>query len=533
VTELPRRALGVACGAALWAALGAGEAAGQQGCEFIEGSGNLSTVDFGGNPVTYVSTPNLSCRDGVRIRADSAVAYQASSYVELIGRVRFEDAERRLTTTRAEYFTTVGRLQAHGSARVEQKTDGGVIRGDELIYLRAGRGRPRDQLDVFGGRPTARLFVRRQPAAGPPPTDVDPAPDSGSVPYDVDADRIVVDGDSYFRAMGEVEIRRETLQAFGDSVEYDQVAGTLRIADDARMIMDDRELTADVIEARLPGEVIRDVVARRRAVLTADEVRLEAPLVHVFFDAGAMQRLVATPVRVPAAEPGELPPPAPAPADTVRPVAHAQRVSIVADSLDVLTPAEAIERIHAAGAARAESTARDSLNTPDTPALARTDWMEGDTIVASFVRVDSSAAADPGAESADEYRLERLTATGSARSLYRLPAEDSTRACGDLPAIHYVTGERIVIEMKEGEIDRMDVTGQTDGVHAEPAACAPAEADSAAADSVTADSTALGEVGTRRGAEVQGAEPASRRAAVPPARPVVGLRRARRARRRT
>ena len=113
--------------------------------------------------------------------------------------------------------------------------------------------------------------------------------------------------------------------------------------------------------------------------------------------------------------------------------------------LRVHEPAEAIERIHAAGDARAESTARDSLNTPDTPALARTDWMEGDTIVASFARVDTLAAPDPAAESADEYRLERLTAIGSARSLYRLPAEDSTLACGDLPAIHYVTGERIVI----------------------------------------------------------------------------------------
>jgi hypothetical protein len=225
-------------------------------------------------------------------------------------------------------------------------------------------------------------------------------------------------------------------------------------------------------------------------------------------------------------------------------VARAQRVSIAADSLDVLTPSEAIERIHATGDARAESTARDSLNTPATPALARTDWMEGDTIVASFARVDNVAAPDPAAESGDEYRLERLTAIGSARSLYRLAPEDSTRACGDLPAIHYVTAERIVIEMKEGEIDRMDVTGQTEGVHAEPAACAPAEADSASpdsvrgpADSLTADSTALGEVGTRGGAEVPVAEPAPRRAATPPEAPapsVVGLhrvgRRARRAR---
>ena len=149
---------------------GGAELAAQQGCSFIEGTGNLSQVNFGGNPITYVSTPNLVCRDGVRIRADSAVVYESSSYVELIGRVRFEDALRRLTATRAEYFTTVGRLQAHGSAQIEQKDDGGVIRGDEMIFLRAGPERARDQVDVSGNRPTvvkysARVAVRRRSAS--------------------------------------------------------------------------------------------------------------------------------------------------------------------------------------------------------------------------------------------------------------------------------------------------------------------------------------------------------------------------------
>ena len=106
---------------------------GQQGCEFIEGSGNLQMVDVGTGPVTYVKTPNLACRDGVRIRADSAVAYEASNYVQLIGNVRFEDPERRLTARSAEYFTTVGRLQAHQGAELVQKTDSSRVRGDEMI----------------------------------------------------------------------------------------------------------------------------------------------------------------------------------------------------------------------------------------------------------------------------------------------------------------------------------------------------------------------------------------------------------------
>ena len=491
-------ALQVLAVAALGASLGGAEKlAAQEGCSFVDGSGNLRTIDFGGNPITYVSTPNLVCRDGVRIRADSAVAYQASNYVQLIGTVRFEDPERRMSAASAEYFTTVGRLQGHGGIRVERKADGGTIRGEEMIYLRAGPERARDQLDVFGRRPTARLYVRpraspdsvRGPAAvaAVPP---DHQPDRAPVLYDVEANRILIEGDSYLRAVGRVQLtREEELSAFGDSVEYDQIAGTLRLTDEARVIMDDRELTAAVIQIWLPGEVVSEVVALEHAVLATADVRLEAPLVRVFFTDGVMERLVATPIAAERGSPrGPLPPPSQA--DSTRPRARAEAFTIVADSLDVLTPGEILERIHAAGDARAESSARDSLNTADTPAIARTDWMEGDTIVARFARVDAAAAAADTAVAQDEHRLERLAAMGSARSLYRIAPNDSARGRGDRrPAIHYVTAAEIVIELDDGVIERMQVSGQTVGVHAEPAGASAAApvADSAAADTLPAD----------------------------------------------
>jgi hypothetical protein len=125
--------------------------------------------------------------------------------------------------------------------------------------------------------------------------------------------------------------------------------------------------------------------------------------------------------------------------------------------------------------------------------------------VATFAPVDSArAAADTS--SADEFRLERLAAIGSASSLYRLVPEDTTRACAREPVIHYVIADRIDIEMEDGEIDRMDVTGQTRGVHAEPGACVPA--DSAAADSVVA-----------RARRVAPGGPVATRAAAPPFTP--------------
>jgi hypothetical protein len=162
--------------ALLLPALAPGAASAQQGCDFVEGSGNLSTVDLGAGSITYVRTPNLSCRDGVRIRADSAVAFDASNYIQLIGRVRFEDPDRRLTARTAENFTAVGRLQAHDDAVLVLKSDSSVVRGDEMIYNRAGPVRARAPLEVFGVRPCARRWLR--PSADSSAYD----PDTASAP---------------------------------------------------------------------------------------------------------------------------------------------------------------------------------------------------------------------------------------------------------------------------------------------------------------------------------------------------------------
>ena len=98
--------------------------------------------------------------------------------------------------------------------------------------------------------------------------------------------------------------------------------------------------------------------------------------------------------------------------------------------------------------------------------------MEGDTILATFEReVEDSTAVTAAPDSAsDPLRLRSLAASGKARSLYRMAPNDSARAGGEKrPAIHYVTATAISLEMNGGEVSRMDVQGETDGVHAEPA----------------------------------------------------------------
>jgi hypothetical protein len=164
-----------------------------------------------------------------------------------------------------------------------------------------------------------------------------------------------------------------------------------------------------------------------------------------------------------------------------RPYALAQDFLLRGDSVDVLVPGEILQEVRAVGSARGESAGRDSLNASETPELIRKDWLEGDTIVAFFKEVGDSAVAEPGqvdtaagetvADTAEaEYQLEELVARGRARSMYRMAASDSTVA--EEPgrfAVHYVVGNEIRILLNpEGEAERMEVEGQTRGIHLEP-----------------------------------------------------------------
>jgi lipopolysaccharide export system protein LptA len=323
--------------------------------------------------------------------------------------------------------------------------------------------------------------------------------ESSVTPYQVDAARIVLQGSNFFRATGAVLIRRDSLVAVADSVEYDQEAGTLFLAQDARVETETYDLTADSIWMDVPEDELRGVRARENAVLEGDQIRLLAPQISVFMIEGRMERLVATgdstfeslteeeilgrPLHPVAQELGigRFP---------FRPHALAEEFLLQADSIEILAPGEALEELWAMGGARGESMARDSLNQADTPALIRRDWIEGDTIIATFSEVADSLAppedslggepADPLPPSAgrvppdadstgSRYRLDRLVAKASARSLYRIEPSESTLMEEEARlAVHYVVGDQITILLSEGEVERMEVEGSTRGVHLEP-----------------------------------------------------------------
>jgi lipopolysaccharide export system protein LptA len=518
--SLPRALLVVAAIVSLLAFPAKGAA--QEDCEFVFPSGDLvMTMLSGGASITYVGTPHLFCRDGVEIWADSAISYSAQGMQHLIGSVRFLDANGELRADEARYFAEQGRLQAERNVFVQDTVQGFTIQNGRLIYLRQTPQRQRAQMDVTTGldgvRPRAILTMRAStsavgtdsipgsdPALPPEATPVEVGPqgpvNDSNTPYVVDGDRIFIQGDTYFRATGDVEIERDSLHAFADSAEYDQAAGRILLNGSARVDGTTYDLLGETINLGMNGDDIDQVVARREAVLISEDMRLTAPVIFMYMEGSLLDRLVA----VNRVDPANVSEDAPA-----RPRVVSAQFELTADSLEVLAPAEQLDRIFAVGNARSVSSDRDSLNVEVLPEIARTDWLEGDTVIVTFVRDTAEVEMEAGSDSTSaQNRIDRIVARVGARSLYRLPPADSNSVAGtDAPAVHYVVGDEITIVMAAGQIDHMDVLGQTQGVHLEPIPIS-VPSDSLGADStVVPDTSAVGNTKTPENTRNDGGGP--------------------------
>ncbi|MDT8340977.1 MAG: hypothetical protein RQ751_05645 [Longimicrobiales bacterium] len=461
-------------------------------CRILPGTQRAVGRAVGQSRVTYVSRPRLACEGGVRINADSLVSFEATGFNQLFGNVFFEDATRSLRATNARYFDRVGRLEADGAVRLTDKESGNVLTGENLLYLRAiPPGRPTEELTLWGGRPHALLHTGGGGTGDPA------AP--ARTPYDVTADRIFLRGSSFFQAAGRVEVVRDSLNAFADTLRYEELGERLLLSREARVEQARYDLLGREILLHAPGDTLRRVEARGEGRLLGEDLELEAPFIRMGFQDGTLERLWATPLR-PGQElemtvglrflPQELDS-----VDLARPRARATDFEVNADSIEVQAPGEVLERLFAVGSARAESSARDSLNTPDTPDLVRRDWIRGDTVVALFGEAPERAAGD-----SVRHVLERLEARGAAASLYRLEPDsagadappDSLAAAGVVapeaergeieggaaetrifrprrePAVHYVTAFEIIIVFDDGQVDRMEVRGLEQGIHLDP-----------------------------------------------------------------
>lgn len=468
-----------------------------RGCEWLPGTRNITSRMVGANRVSYASTPRIRCSDGRFIQADSALQFQASGYMEFIGRVVFRDDGRTLNASRAVYYENLGRLDAEGDVTLVE-ADGNEIRGERLLFLRESPQRPREELTVTGGRPVALLYPSREtPAdtvvadsAGPLPDSTATAADSAGAatpvpeetpeapaappvpdtvpraPYEIVADRIFLRGSEVFTARGDVEVQRDSLRATADSLAYDQQSAALNLnGRPATVVQGELDLQGRSLRIVLPGDVIEEVVARDDALLTTDSLIVDAPFIRLFLSDGLLDRLVAAAPR--AAEPDSPGPDSVATDSLPRAVATGNGIVMTADSLEVVSPAQKLERMIAIGTARAVSTTRDSLNAADTPELLLHDWIEGQTVTAIFAEQPSSDS-----EEANSYTLETLEASGQARSLYRLDPDsaqlaDTTAYRSRLP-ISYVEADGIFLTFREGQVSRFRYEGLRRGQQLQP-----------------------------------------------------------------
>ncbi len=490
-------------------------------CQLEDYASLRSTQAAPGQRVTWLAHPFMICPDGTRIRADSAVVYEQAGRAELIGSVYFETETRLLESRLADFYERENRLFARGDVRFTDRIRDTELRGDTLTYLGETDFRNEEQIIVTGSRPNAVLRPERE-TVGPTPPE----------PYRVTGNRLRFEGERFFWADGDVEVLRDDMEAYADSLAFDQEVGTIFLSHGARVLAEDAEMSGERINLNMPEDVLERVTIRERGRLVTEDLDLVGEEIRIDLQDEKIQRLVA--VHRESDDPDDPPP---------RPRAVTAEFTLGGDSIDVVSPDEVLETVHAVGRARGESRTRGEAPVPveldpedpldpgvagmeellpevpddardeDEPAIrVDRDWIEGDEILATFERVPPEELADPetdepGADLPDtvpspapdalipddepvQYRLERLEARGNARTLYRSPPEEAeaqeaerdeaeepqeedTEAADvqigePLWSISYIKAEEIFIYMLDGAVDRVEAKGQVEGLQLEP-----------------------------------------------------------------
>jgi lipopolysaccharide export system protein LptA len=433
----------------------------QAGSCVLVDSRTFNRQESGGFATVSVAGPlRVECTGGTTLRADSAVVYEGSNEVHLFGRVDYRDPTRTLTSDYATYSSTMGRLYATGNVVFTDVMRGSTLRGPELEYFRAMEGRPQPQA-IAQQRPHLTV-VPKDASAG------------NREPLQIDADRITSVGDNHFSASGSVVVHRSDLDATASEAFHDAQQETLQLRGNARIRGERFDMAGETIEATLPAGKIDQAVARDRAELVSEKLRVDGPEIRLFFKDDLLQRLVT---RRGTEQGGE------------RPLVTAAEFRMEADSLEAVLPGQKLERVIAIGNAHGETidTTAEGAPRPETqgkrtrlaragrPApdiLARDrDWVVGDTLIGYFVPVDSArratARADSAAAPQDEVELDRVLAKGAARSLYRVREEGKPPA--ERPALNYLAGDEIEMELQEGELDVAQVRGLKRGLYLDPA----------------------------------------------------------------
>lgn len=388
----------------------------------------------------------LSCAGtSIRMSSDSLISMQRSGLVYFIGHVKYRDSLITMDADRGTYYRNADRWEARGNVVTENLENGSTLTGPSLDYYRALPG-TRDTAELYAvGRPTIKSVT------------TDSAGKRGE-PYVIVGDRVRIKGNDRTWTGGNVTINRSDFAAKGDSLFLDSGAGNFGVLVGQTQMPEMRglgkdsfNLTGERIELTLEKREITYVKALGEGHAVSAQIDLVADTIGLDVDHRALVQTLAW-------------------GQGIRPRALATDYEVRGDSIAFDTPGQLLTQLRSfrkAWVGGKPDTAARVLVDSTVPGKPRVDslgherdWMSGDTVVATFGQWDSAGT--------KRTRLERLEASGSARSYYRVA---ESKIPGGLPSINYSRGDRIAVTMKpagQRGVDRVDIHGQVDGIYLEP-----------------------------------------------------------------
>jgi hypothetical protein len=357
----------------------------------------------------------------VTLRSDSAEYYGDQSLMYLISNVHYADPRARVDADHMTYWMEEEHIRADGNVYAVLAS-GTTMRGPVADYYRAVQPIRTQAILVSSGRP--KLSVVQRDSITGRPTDT----------VDVVAEHITSVADSLVYAGGDVRITRPQLFATGDSAFMDQGSGLARLM--RKPTVEARRsrpftLTGGVIDVFSRNKLVNRVVATPNGHATSQDLQLYADSVDLRVRDNELERAMAW--------------------GRTRAHATSPDRDILADSIDALLPGQRIHQIRAVGKAYATSI-------PDTATMktSERDWMQGDTLIATFdtvARVDSSRTPP----------VRTIVARNNARAYYHM----KSATFKDRPGVNYVTGRDIDISFLNGGVDTVKVRNKASGVYVE------------------------------------------------------------------
>jgi lipopolysaccharide export system protein LptA len=362
-----------------------------------------------------------------RITADSAEHYGQLKYLLLVGSVHYTENRVKLDSDRMTYYTGEERILAEGNV-VGVTNTGTRFKGPRATYFRPAEGI----------RPFSRLEAEQRPDVWVSPKD---AGGNGKDSVNLQADRVVSENDSLISAKGQVYIDRPDLRAIADSAWLDQGKEIIKLFVKPKIVgRGERhfELEGDFIDAYSKNRQVERVKSAGHAKATSDDVILQSDSIDLRITDQKLSRAYSW--------------------GPNRARADAKDRKITADSIDVRMPNQQLREMWAVRKARAESQPDTAKITSKEP-----DWLAGDTIVAHF---DTAATAD-SAKGAVVKQIEAMASkTDLAQSYYQV-VPGGVKAKTDKPNVNYVTGKRIAVDFKGGEVETVNVRGKASGIYVE------------------------------------------------------------------